>query len=151
LSTRNGILELFSDEELKKTISFTYNALIDGDLEGALALCTEDVTLYWESYVFKGRDGIRKWIEDIREMFPIMRIIEKGYTAKGNHVFHQFLIDFTMASRRQGLLQIATRYTLRGRKIQIVSIFLGLGFLILNEKEEHRGLGYSVKTRQFRF
>ena len=50
-----------SEEDIKETIHNFYRALITGNLEDVLSICTEDVVLNWASFIFKGKDGIRRW------------------------------------------------------------------------------------------
>ena len=125
----------------------TYRALTARNIEGALSHFAEDAVLSWGSFIFKGREGITRWIRELIEMFPTMRIIETSLTVRGNTVVHSFIIDFAMMSGRKGMLHVVAKYGFRGRKIQLVQMVPGLGFLILSEAEEQFGLGYSVKMR----
>ncbi len=136
--TQKGIIDILHS---------TYRALTAGNIEGALSHFAEDAVLYWGSFIFKGREGITRWTREFIEMFPMMRIIETNLTVHGNTAVHRFIIDFAMMSGRKGMLQVVSKYDFRGRKIQLVQMVPGLGFLIISEAEERSGLGYSVRTR----
>ena len=147
---REAKSQQLSAEELKETLHSLYRMLMTEDIQGVLSHCAEDIILTYESFTFKEKEGVRRWIGEFMIMFPMMRIIELNLTVRGNTVTHMFIIDFTMISGRKGMLHVEAKFDFRGRKIQHIRMIPRLGFLILSEKEERHGLGYSVQMRSLK-
>jgi hypothetical protein len=132
---------LLSEEKTLEIIRSAYTALLSGDIDGMLSHCTNDVTLNWGPFTFEGRSELRRWAEELREMFPTMRIRETKLMVQGSKASHDFLILFRAPNGQQGRLEIRAEYTLKNQQIQYIQTTLSLGVLTFEKEEiEHLGL-----------
>jgi hypothetical protein len=122
-------------------IRSAYTALLSGNIDEMLSFCMNDVTLKWGPFTFEGRSEIRQWAEELRKMFPTMRIRETKLLVHGSTASHEFLILFTAPNGQQGRLEIRAEYTFKNEKLQCIQTTLSLGVLTFEKEEiEHLGL-----------
>lgn len=99
-----------SDENLKATIFDFCQTLSRNDLETPLKLCTGDITLSWGPYEFIGRERVKRWIVELRELFPILSFKEKSLKIQGNIARQEIIFAFIMEAGHEGWLPCVAVY-----------------------------------------
>ncbi len=113
-------------------------ALMKNDLVELLNLFGKDPVVSWGPYRFRGEDEIRRWVSELREMFPVLFIKEKSMEMKGNQVRHEFLIDSMTKDGRRAWLPCVGLYDLDERHIQSLSIQLLPGWMAVKKEDLER-------------
>ena len=128
-----------SEEEIRTNICNFYEGLIRGDAERMLSSCSNNVTLEWASsafrVTFRGEDDLRKWAENIRQIFPKIMLEEVELIINGITAKHQFILHLSVPDGRRGILPAMAAYDLNEGKSQHIQITLSKGFLIFNEAQ----------------
>jgi len=120
---------------MKAAIRGAYRALISRDVGLMLSFFTEDATLEWASFTFKGREEIRGWAEELVRMFSNIKILEIELVAKGSTAKHEFAIAVTVPDGRKGLLPAMGTYDFNDGKIQRLWITLSWNLIFSREKD----------------
>jgi len=124
-----------SEEKLKAVLRDFYGALTSSDFEKMISFCGEEATLNWSHFAFKGRKKLRRWAEELKKMFPRLRIKGYKFMAINSKVTHEFLIEFVGQCGRKGGLPCTGIYEFKNEKIQNITISSSWGFLTFSSEE----------------
>lgn len=111
-----------SFEEKRVRVQGFYQALLEKDFETLLKSCTEDVILFWGPYKFEGREKVKQWATEFKELFPRSGIADKVVKFEENRMTNDFVLSFIIPSGECGWLQCVGTYGFEGDKIQSVRI-----------------------------
>lgn len=120
---------------IEVSIEGFYNALINRDVERMMSLFTEDATLSWGPFEFKGWNEIKKWATDLGRMFPKLKVNRGGLIVSENQTFHKFTMEVTTPDGREGLIHGEGRYEFDNLRIRRVWINLTRGYIIIKRGE----------------
>lgn len=126
-----------SENRIKATIHNVYEALKNKDVETMLSYCTDDVTLTWGYFVFEGKNAVKRWAEEMLQMFPEIEHEDDKITVNKNIARHNFVLVVTTTSSRKGILPAMATYDFNNEKIQHLMIAILPGLLILKEEEHY--------------
>ena len=138
------------EEDVGTAIRSFYKGLITGDLKKLVSYCKKDAIFEWASFTFKGKEEIKQWAKEFKQIFPKVRIIDIKFTVHEKQpikVIHEFVIDVTMSNGRRGMLPAKGIYDLKDGIIQHVSITLSPGFMIFSKEEIIRLGVYKQRAR----
>lgn len=138
------------EEDVGTTIRSFYKGLTTGKIKELLSYCKKDAIFEWSSITFKGKEEIRQWAKEFKQIFPKIRIIDIKLTVHEKQpikVIHEFIIDVTMSNGRRGMLPAKGTYDLKDGIIQHVSITLSPGFMIFSNEEIARLGLYMQRAR----
>jgi hypothetical protein len=134
------------EDEAKAIIRNIYRAIINEDYRALLSFFSKDATVSWDSFIFHGHEGIRKWGEELRQIFPWMRIVETQLHVEEEKVTHEFVMWITVPDGRKGRLPVRGEYQFKGANIQSFVITLSMGILVFDMDEAQR-LGLDIPNR----
>lgn len=112
-----------------------YNDLSNGNIDRMLSFFSEDAVLEWGPFTFKGRDGLRKWSLDLRQMFPQISFKLSEPRIQRNTASHGFVIGVTAPSGRRGLIHVIAEYEFDNSRIRHVRIDILEGTLVVRKQE----------------
>jgi hypothetical protein len=124
-----------SEEKLKAVLRDFYGALTSSDFEKMLSVCGEEATLNWAHFTFKGSKKLRIWAEELKNMFPGLRIRGHKFVAINSKVTHEFLIEFVGQWGRKGGLPCTGIYEFKNEKIKNIAISSSWGFITFSSEE----------------
>ena len=123
---------------VKNRVHKFYFALMRNDLSELLSFLSEDSVLWWGPYRFQGKEEIKRWASELREMFPLLFIKEKSLRVEGDHVVHEFLIESVTRDEQRGWLPCVGIYDLNDDLIQSLRIKLLHGWLSVKKDDLER-------------
>lgn len=109
---------------MKASIHGYYGALISKDVDTMLSFCSEDVTLDWESFTFRGRSEVKAWAEEFGRIFSEIMIVEIKLEVQRSTAKHDFIIVVSALDGRKGLAPAMGTYSFNEGKIQHVQTIL---------------------------
>lgn len=118
-----------SDKNLKATIFDFCQALSRNDLKTPLKFCTGDITLFWGPYEFIGRERVKRWIVELKELFPTLAYKEKSLKIQGNIARQKIIFTFIMAAGHEGWLPCTADYEFDDGLIKRINFQVSNGVL----------------------
>lgn len=112
-----------------------YDDLSKGNIERMLNFFSEDAVLEWGPFVFKGKENVRKWSIDLRQMFPQLSFKLNEPRIQGNTASHSFIIGITTPNGRRGLIRVMADYEFDNKKIKHAKIDILEGDLVVRKQE----------------
>ena len=136
-------MENLAEGEIREVIHGFYRAIINKDVDRMFSFCTQDITLRWASFTFKGRTEVGRWLEELYKLFTKMGIEEANLVINKNEAAHDFVIRVTTPNGRRGILPTKGSYKLKDGKLQEIQMTPSWGFLIFS-REEAKKLGFEI-------
>ena len=103
-----------------------------------LSLLDEDSVLSWGPYDFKGEKEIRRWVSELREMFPVLFVKEKSIRGEGDQVIHEFLVESVTKDGQRAWLPCVGTYKLNKGRIQSLQVKLLHGWMTVKKEDLER-------------
>ena len=108
------------------------------DLAELLNLFGREPVVSWGPYRFRGEEEIRRWVSELREIFPVLFIKEKLMEVKENQVRHEFLIESVTKDGQRTWLPCVGIYNLDEGRIQSLNIQLLHGWMAVKKEDLER-------------
>jgi len=112
-----------SVDRLKALVRDAQDALMKGDVERFVSLCSEDVAFIDPAGEFKGLDGIRLWSRWLFSWFPRLTFKEAGLIIEGNRVVHEYVFEGRTKEGLSARFPGVAIYEFKGEKIQQIRNF----------------------------
>ncbi|MBL7118835.1 nuclear transport factor 2 family protein [Candidatus Bathyarchaeota archaeon] len=101
-------------------------------------LFDKEPVLSWGPYTFRGEKEIKRWISELREMFPVLFIKEKSIKVEGNKVRHEFLVESVTKDGQRAWLPCRGTYTFNDGRIKALEIRLLHGWMAVKKEDLER-------------
>ncbi|MDQ1280313.1 MAG: Nuclear transport factor 2 family protein [Thermoproteota archaeon] len=112
-----------------------YDNLSKGNIDRMLSFFSEDAVLEWGPFTFKGRDDLKKWSLDLRQMFPQISFKLNEPKVQENKASHGFVISITASNGRRGLIHVLAQYEFENSRIKHAKIDILEGTLVVRKQE----------------
>jgi hypothetical protein len=130
--------KVLSESLIKEHVHNFCNALVGRNLEKLGSLLQDDAVLFWGPYVFKGKERILTWAQELHDLFPFMTFKEKTLVVEGASAKHEFLIAFIASQEQKGWLPCEGMYEFQKDRIRQLKIKVLHGFLAVNRNDVDR-------------
>ena len=122
-------------KEMFTIVCDLYDALMKDDIGRMLSLLTENAILEWGPFTFEGKERIKQWGTELRQMFIDLSFGLNQLTIKNNVASHNLLMSVTVPGGRRGLMKAMGNYKFKNRKIQNINITILEGILLVSKEE----------------
>ncbi|MDQ1280462.1 MAG: Nuclear transport factor 2 family protein [Thermoproteota archaeon] len=123
-----------SGEIIKSGIRGVWKALISENLEEALSFYTDDATLTWGQFSFKGIEEIRRWAKELAQHLGKLAFRENELTIEGDKAIQNFTIMFAPPDTFRGIMSGVGLYEFKNGKIQYLKITFFPGYTVVNKE-----------------
>jgi hypothetical protein len=130
--------DYLSEATTRELVHGFYQTLTGKNLDKLISLLSDEASLSWGPYDFKGKESILTWAGELFELFPFMTFKEKSLEVQGSLVKHEFLIAFMTSQGQKGWLPCEGTYEFDGDKFSRVKVNLLHGFLAVNRDDVER-------------
>jgi len=96
---------------------------------------TDNATLSWGPYSFDSRDAIRRWTEELYELFPFMSIQNKSLNVTESTVKQELVIAFLTSEKQRGWLPCVAEYSFEKSRINRLAVKLLNGYLAVSRSD----------------
>ncbi|MBS7625774.1 nuclear transport factor 2 family protein [Candidatus Bathyarchaeota archaeon] len=112
-----------SVDRMKLIVRDAHDALMKGDVEKFVSLCSEDVTYIDPAGEFKGLDQIRRWSKWLYGWFPKLTFKETGLIVEENKLVHEYVFEGTTKDGLTARFPGVAIYEFKDEKIQQIRNF----------------------------
>lgn len=137
--------KVLSETLIKEHVHNFCNALAGRRLEELSTFLLDDTVLFWGPYVFKGKERILTWAQELHDLFPFMTFKEKTLVVAGSSAKHEFLIAFIATQGQKGWLPCEGIYEFQKDRICHLKIKVLHGFLAVNRDDVDRVKPHGLK------
>lgn len=130
--------KVLAETLIKEHVHNFCNALAGRRREILSTLLLDDAVLFWGPYVFKGKERILTWAQELHDLFPFMAFKEKTLVVEGSSAKHEFLIAFIAPQGQKGWLPCEGIYEFQKDRIRFLKIKVLHGFLAVNRDDVDR-------------
>jgi hypothetical protein len=95
-----------------------YLMLEKRQIDAILESFSENSVLKWGPFEYKGKQEIKKWVEEFLDLFTSMHIVERAININADTVHHNFLIEVITLDKKRGIMPVSGIYTFEGDRFQ---------------------------------
>ena len=121
--------------EVNSVLENVYSDLSKGKIDRMLGFFVENVVLEWGPFSFRGREGVRKWGGELRQMFTQLAFKLNEPSIQGNTATQSLSINITAPNGRRGLIRATADYEFEEKKIKHIKINILEGILVVRKQE----------------
>lgn len=114
-----------------------YDALIAQDVGSLTLFCTEDATLNWAHYTFKGRKEVENWVTEWGQHFFEVTVDHTYMAWEKDWIVHRFNLKIRTSKGQRGWIPGVGKYEFKDGKLHHLWItpLHGRGNVLITKKD----------------
>ena len=122
-------------EKFSFIIKSVYEALACSDVERMLSFYKEDATVEWASFKFKGKNEIKRWAAELRQMFHDLKFRLGPLEVLESNASNKLVMEVTTLDGRKGWMPGESKIRFKDGKVQFFQLTFSEGYILIKKED----------------